>query len=85
MKKIACVNRPLQQHWLLIIHIFIIFFVEKKYKPFAKFLEWWSDNASLAYHTLPSNSDICKISTEDTVRLNDCLKKEKGGEGGIFM
>ena len=49
----------------------------KKHKPFAKFLEWRSNNTSLAYDTLPSNPDICQVPTDDAVRLNNGLEQQE--------
>ena len=49
-------------------------FIDTIYKPFAEFLEWRPNDASFANHTLAAYSDICKVTTEDTIWLNDGLK-----------
>ena len=46
--------------------------------PLAEFFERWSDHAPLAYYTLSANPDISKISPDNTVWLDDGLRKTNG-------
>lgn len=49
-----------------------------------QFLEGWSDNSPLSYHTLPPNVNISQISTYNTSRLYDSLDTDKEKERTCF-